>query len=56
MTGGMALPSAREGRHKGLLRNGPTAEQSRKDRARLKPTVNMTSLSSKLKTNTVTTA
>jgi len=48
MTGGMALPFAGEGRHKDLLRNGPSAKQSRTKRARLKPTVNMTSLSSKL--------
>jgi hypothetical protein len=48
MTGGMALPSAREGRHIDLLRNSPSEKQSRTDRARPKPTVNMTSLSSKL--------
>jgi len=56
MTGGIALPSAREGRHKDLQRNGPSAEQSRTDRARSKPTVNMTSLCSKLFTNRVTSA
>jgi hypothetical protein len=56
MTGGMALPSAREGRHKNLLRNCPSAKQSRTDGARPKPTVNMTSLSSKRYTNSVTTA
>jgi hypothetical protein len=54
MTGGV-LPSAREGCHKDSLRNILSAKQRRRDRARPKPTVNITRLSGELYTNTVTT-